>query len=392
MTRGLVRLLGTLCGTTFLIASTGTAIAPFLLDLARDLQTDLGAAANLVSLMSLTWGAASLAAGTASDRLGRRPILVAAVLTSGVARLGLAASGTYGAAAAWQLLSGAGGGAFMGTVFAAVSDHVPPERRGRALGWVVTGQSLSLVFGVPLLTLIGSLGGWRGAIATQGAATLLAALAVRLVVPRGRRVAAGATLPLRAVARLFDARTVALLGAGTMERVCFAAVTVYLAAFLVTAYGVSLAELAGGLALVAVGNLAGNVLGGHLSDRVAARPLAYAASAVATGLVALPLLLWRPGLAVSLGLGFAYSLTNALGRPALLATLSEVSAEARGAVLGLNITTASVGWISAAAVGGWLVTRAGFGSLGLFCAAAAALGAALATGGWWAGRRPAPRR
>ena len=101
-------------------------------------------------------------------------------------------------------------------------------------------------------------------------------------------------------------------------------------------------------------------------------------------------MLWQPGLAASVGLGFAYSLANAVGRPPLMAALSEVSSEARGAILGLNITTGSVGWLSATALGGWLITRFGFGSLGVFSAVAALVGAALAVASWWpAGRREA---
>jgi predicted MFS family arabinose efflux permease len=101
-------------------------------------------------------------------------------------------------------------------------------------------------------------------------------------------------------------------------------------------------------------------------------------------------MLWQPGLAASVGLGFAYSLANAVGRPPLMAALSEVSSEARGAILGLNITTGSVGWLGATALGGWLITRFGFGSLGVFSAVTALAGAALAVASWWpAGRREA---
>ena len=60
----------------------------------------------------------------------------------------------------------------MGTVFATVSDHVPRAQRGRALGWVITGQSLSLAVGVPLVTLLGALGGWRIAIASHAVPSL----------------------------------------------------------------------------------------------------------------------------------------------------------------------------------------------------------------------------
>jgi predicted MFS family arabinose efflux permease len=97
-------------------------------------------------------------------------------------------------------------------------------------------------------------------------------------------------------------------------------------------------------------------------------------------------MLWQPGLAGSIALGFAYSLANALGRPALMVALSEVSTEARGAILGLNITTGSLGWIGAAGVGGWLIARFGFAGLGVVTAAAALAGAAFAVLSWWLGR------
>jgi predicted MFS family arabinose efflux permease len=112
----------------------------------------------------------------------------------------------------------------------------------------------------------------------------------------------------------------------------------------------------------------------------------------ATGLVALPLLLWTPGLEVSVGLGFFYSLANAIGRPSFMAALSAVPEAVRGTVLGLNVTCNSVGWIAAAAFGGWLIAVSGFGSLGIFCAASAFAGTILlGVGGLLEGRRPAPR-
>ncbi len=308
-------LISTLCSVTFLVSSTGTAIAPFLLEMARDLRTELAAVGNLVSVLSVAWGAMSLAAGAASDRLGRRPILVLGVLTLGAARLGLARAEPYARAAAWRLAPGVGRGAYLGTELAAVSDHVAPAQRGRALGWVITGQSLSLVFGVPLLTFIGSFGGWRGAIAAQAAATLAAALVIRLVVPRASGRRSAEHMSAGSVAKLFNARVLALLGASAMERACFAAMTVYLATFLLTSYGVSLAELAGGLVLVALGNLAGNLLGGQLADRLPSRPLTFAVSSVATAILAFPLMLWLPGFLPSIGPGVCL-LAGQRARPA----------------------------------------------------------------------------
>jgi DHA1 family inner membrane transport protein len=380
-------MLVTLTVVTFLVNASATALAPFLLEIAQDLDTTLGPAANLIAVMSISWGVVSVTAGAASDRIGRRPVLVAAVLTLGVARLGFTLSQSYGAAVMWQLLAGVGGGGFMGTVFATVSDRVAVTQHGRALGWVITGQSLSLVAGVPLVTLLGAFGGWRVAIAVQAGTMLVAAAAVWLSVPGGRGMAAALGRPHARLRGLLGTRILALLLASSMERTCFAAVAVYLSAFLLETYAIPMQSLALALALVALGNLAGNVLGGGLADRALARPLVYAVTSILTGALGLPLMLWHPGVAVSVVLGFVYSLANAAGRPALMAALSEVPAEVRGTILGFNITMSSIGWLSAAALGGWLVGRHGFASLGVLTAAAAVAGAVLATIAWRA-RRP----
>jgi DHA1 family inner membrane transport protein len=153
--------------------------------------------------------------------------------------------------------------------------------------------------------------------------------------------------------------------------------TVYLATFLLATYQVPLEGLALALLLITLGNLIGNMLGGQIADRVRSRELLYGVSMVATGLIALPLLLWTPGLEISVGLGFAYTLANSIGRPSFMAALSAVPEAIRGTVLGLNVTCNSAGWIAAAAFGGWLIAVYGFGSLGIFCAASAFVGTIL---------------
>ena len=385
-----LRLLGmltALSAAAFLLSTSGVALAPFFQPIADALQTDIAAVANLFSMTAIAWGVVSLLAGAASDWVGRQPILVGAVLTMGIAQTGFAHAESYSMAITWQILTGACGGAFMGTVFAKVSDHVASNARGRALGWVITGQSLSLVLGVPMVTLLGSLGGWRTAFLIYGLTMISTSILVWLSVPKDPPRQTQQNRQRAPLNEVLQPRILALLGAGIMERSCFASIAVFLALYLQTSYGIGLAQLAFGLAMVAVGNLLGNILGGQIADRLPARPLSYAFTALATGLFALPLMLWQPGLHISLALGFAYSLSNSLGRPPLMAALSEVPSEIRGTVLGLNIACASIGWLSATALGGWLVTRLGFGSLAVLCATAGTLGAIFAAVAWLSERR-----
>jgi len=246
------------------------------------------------------------------------------------------------------------------------------------MSWVITGQSLSLVIGVPLVTLLGAFGGWRGAVAAHGALVLASAIAVRLATPPDPPAVPHAERPKIPYATLLKPKLVALLIAGTTERMCFAVIAIFLPAYLQFAYDTTLGGLAMVLALVAVGNLVGNIVGGRIADRTRSKARVFAIGSALTSVVVLPLLAWHPGLGVSVAFGFVFSFVNAAGRPSLMATLAEVPAELRSALFGLNVTMASMGWLLAGSVGGWLIATSGFAGLGAFSAVVAALGCGLA--------------
>ena len=71
------------------------AMTPFLLDIARELGADLAAMGVLLAVGSITWAAVSAFAGVASDRYGRRPVLLIGLLGLALAPLGLASTTLY---------------------------------------------------------------------------------------------------------------------------------------------------------------------------------------------------------------------------------------------------------------------------------------------------------
>ena len=140
-------LIGAACLGSFAATASGTTRAPLLIDMARDLSVSIPLVANLVTATSIAWGVTSFLSGVASDRWGRRPCLIGGTLALTLAMLGVAFAGQFWSVAVWATLAGACSGVFMGSIFAEVSSRVPDQQRGRALGWVMSGQSLTLVIG-----------------------------------------------------------------------------------------------------------------------------------------------------------------------------------------------------------------------------------------------------
>jgi DHA1 family inner membrane transport protein len=264
----------------------------------------------------------------------------------------------------------------MGLLFAEVASHVEDRQRGRALGWVMAGQSLTLVIGVPMAAAIGALIGWRGWLVCVAGLAALTTIALFATVPKAAEPVRDT--PSGPASRKLSIRVWALLASGVAERICYGLAVVYFATFLQVTYNFSLAELALPLALVAVGNVVGTILGGQLADRLYDRLMTYAVFMALSGVIALAVFFWHPNATVSIALGFVYVLANALGRPSLMASLAAVPEEVRGTVLGYQGASASVGWIGAAGLGAVILSFGGFGGFGPLALLLSLLGAAIA--------------
>ena len=368
-------LIGAACLGSFAATSSGTTRAPFLIDMAQDLDVAMPLVANLVSLTATAWGLASALGGWMSDVVGRRPLLIAAPFLLALTLAAQAAAGSFFWVAVWAALGGGCAGAFTGVVFAEVSGRVRDSQRGRALGWVMSGQSLTLVVGVPMAAAVGSLIGWRGWLLCVGVLSLAACLSLFLTVGRGSAGHTRGDAKRPSMRAALSRRVLGLLGTGVAERICYGLAAVYFATFMQMTYGMSLLELAVPLAVFALGNVAGTVLGGQLADRLRDRLLTFAVAMALSAAAALVLFLWHPGPIVSVAVGFVYVLLNALGRPSFMAALAAVPEDVRGTVMGLNGTSASVGWIGAAALGAAMIGSVGFEGFGPLAAALALLGA-----------------
>ena len=365
----------------FAAAASGTTRAPFLRDMARDLSVSVPLVANLVAVSSVSWAVTSIAAGAWSDRWGRRWFLICGPVALAFATIGVATSGSFLGVASWVTFGGGCCGMFSGVIFTEVASRVGPTQQGRALGWVMSGQSLTLLIGVPVAAWVGSSIGWRGVNVCIGGMALASALGLLAT------TASGADTGVSSAARVPSFRTalsrpvLRLLCMGIAERVCYGLVAIYYATFLLTTYDLSLRAVAVPLAVFALGNILGTLIGGQLADRLGDRLGIFAVAMLGSGAAALALFGWQSGLTTSVALGFAYVFCNAMARPSLMASLADVPDHVRGTVMGMNVTCSSIGWLSAGALGGWMIGTFGFGGFGPLAAVVAVTGAGLARAG-----------
>lgn len=379
-------LLAAACLAMFAASSSGTTRAPFLIDMAHDLSASLPMVANLMAVTSIAWGVSSVFAGAASDRWGRRPFLVGAPLGLATGLVCLSLAQSFLGVAFWAAASGACAGAFTGVIMTEASARTVDRQRGRALGWVMAGQSLALLVGVPMAAWIGASIGWRGVHQVVAGVAVLAALGLFVTTLRPAEGAApGARSKQAGMRGAMTKPVLRLLAMGVAERVCYGLTVVYFATFLQTTYGLTPAGVAIPLGIVALGNILGTILGGQAADRLADRSRTFAVAMVASGLAAMALFGWTPGLHGTVALGFGYATFSAMSRPSLMAALANVPEEVRGTVLGLNVTAASLGWLGAASLGGWIMATIGFVGFGPFALAVALLAAVLALAGRRAG-------
>jgi multidrug resistance protein len=116
--------------------------------------TELGARPWQVGALVASYAFAALVTaplwGRTSDRYGRRPMILAGLVASGIAYAIFGLAESLWLLFASRLVQGAGSGGITGVVQAYVADSVAPAERSKALGWVTAATSAGVMFGPAL--------------------------------------------------------------------------------------------------------------------------------------------------------------------------------------------------------------------------------------------------
>ncbi|MBK0002013.1 aromatic acid/H+ symport family MFS transporter [Erwinia sp. S38] len=172
-------------------------------------RQDLGPVLS-AALLGLSIGA--LIAGPASDRLGRKKVLVFSCLFFGLASLGTAYAQTLNTLTLWRFLTGLGLGAAMPNAITLVSEFAPKRCRSMAINTMYCGFPLGAAGGGAISSWLIPNYGWHsvllaGAIAPLALTVLLVLFlpeSVKFLVHRGKDI-----VQIRRIAQRFIAGSLA---------------------------------------------------------------------------------------------------------------------------------------------------------------------------------------
>ena len=171
---GYVRHLAAL-SMAMLVPSLGTSIANVALP---SFEMAFGASFQDVQWIVLAYlvavTALIVAAGRLGDVLGRRPILLGGILLFTLGSVAGILAPTLWVLVALRGLQGIGAAAMMALTVAAVSDVIPKDRTGAAMGWLGTVSAVGTALGPIIGGLLISWLGWRGLFGAMALAGILA--------------------------------------------------------------------------------------------------------------------------------------------------------------------------------------------------------------------------
>ena len=363
-------MLPVICSAAFLVFAQAFMVAPLFPSLVETFSSPLGLIGLTVPAYLLSQGLATLVSGPLSDRLGRRAVILGALLSFTVFTLATASATSIHAFIGWRVAAGISAAGVVPISLTLIGDVVPFERRGRALGWLFGSIAGGTATGASVGALLEPVLGWAGLFVLVGAISALvlaAALGAKAFPRLARPVAPAWSVVMRGYISLLSlARAQRTYAYVLINAVVQSGVYTWLSIYLHQRFG--LGEIGIGLALMGYGvpGLLFGPLIGRLADRHG-RARIIPAGVALTGVCALVLAGPLPLVAVQLAI-IALSLGFDLTQPLLAGIVTDLHGS-RGQAVALMAFTLFMGFGLGSLLFQWALTLGFTTALSAFGAA-----------------------
>jgi predicted MFS family arabinose efflux permease len=361
----------------FMARAVSLMLGPLLVALADDFGTSIAVAGQLAAATFITWGITAPLVGPISDTYGRRPVLLIGLLLMALGVLGSGVAWNYGSLLALRLITGIGSAMILPTIMAALADNLPPEKLGKAIGFITSSSWVGVALGVPAIALLVYIGGWRLPFYITGGLLLAIWVPLYLCLPSGQR-RLGQKIDLLNRFKVIGRQSApwyVLIANATQQMALFGLMT-YFAAYMIESYGWDEANTAPGLALLGVGAVIGSFAGGFIAGR--ARRLDWLAGiSLAGGVVAGLVFAFGASTWIVISMAFVASVLVSVSMPVQLTLIMQLAGQSRGTASGMLSTSNQFGSFVGASAGGLMLSLGGYTAVGLLCLVATVLSASV---------------
>ena len=361
----------------FMVRAGMLMLGPLLVDLADDFDTSVAVTGQLAAATFITWGITAPLVGPISDTYGRRPVLLTGVLLMALGILGSGAAWNFASLLALRLITGIGSAMIPPTIMAAMADSLPPEKVGKAVGFITASSWVGVALGVPAIALIGHIGGWRLPFYITGGLSLTVWMMLWKWLPSSQRNL-GQNINLFNRFKDIGRRSAPwyVLIANAAQQAALLGLMTYFAAYMIEIYGWDKASTAPGLALLGVGAVIGSFAGGMIAGR--ARRLEWLvvvslSGGLLTGLLfSLDISAW-----IVVAMAFVVSVLVSVSMPVQMTLMMHLAGQSRGTAGGMFSTSNQLGGVVGASAGGLMLSLGGFSAVGLLFLIATVLSASV---------------
>jgi DHA1 family inner membrane transport protein len=349
----------------FGIGSTEFVAMGVLPEIARDLVPGLVASNPEEAIARAGLMIAAYAAGVVvgaptiavvAARFPRKGLLLVLVIWFAVGTIASAVAPTFELVLVARFISAMPHGAYFGVAALVAASLMGPGKRGQGIALVLSGLTISNVIGVPAITFLGQVAGWRAAYLVVALIFVLTVVAIFLVVPP-QPGDPGATVR-RELGGFRNAAVWFALLTGAIGFGGFFAVYSYVAPLTTEVTGLRPEIVPIALIVTGIGMTIGNFLGGRLADRGALRAVFISFALLVVALLFLGLTAANvPGLFVGL---FGVGVAAASLSPAIQTRLMDVAGDSQTLAAAVNHSSLNLGNSVGAFLGG-AVIAAGWG-------------------------------
>jgi MFS transporter, DHA1 family, inner membrane transport protein len=245
---------------------TGTfVVTGVLTDIAEDLSVSVASAGLLVTVFAATFAVGSPVLVGAAGNVGRRRLLVGALVLFALANVAAALAPSFSVLLGARVAAACGAAVFTPVASAVAASFAPPELRGRALSVRTMGVNIAWLVGVPLGTVVGGHYGWRTSFVLVTVLATVAALGVRTLLPAVEASARGGFLSNLRVVK--SGAVVAGLGLTILALMASFVVLTYVRPVLENLTHFATGGVGLMLAVFGLASIPGALLGGYVADR-----------------------------------------------------------------------------------------------------------------------------